>query len=195
MKKYIFFLMAMLTFVLMGCSSNGKPEKESIFIVGTDSDNNGKGIEWFLLEETEDEYLLMTKQEVNTLYADKTSDWEHSQIRLWLNNEFYEKVFDADEKDKICEKRLSNPNSSKYNISWQGQGGKSTYDKVYLLSYEEYKKYKDIIEKNIGDEDDWWLRSPGITNIDTMYVSSGEIMGDGKNDDQKGIHPVIAYKK
>lgn len=66
-------------------------------------------------------------------------------------------------------------------------------DEIFLLSVEEYEKYKDKIP-HINTW--WWLRSPGSTCVDAAHVySNGAVDFDGHyiiNDDYV-IRPALRY--
>ena len=59
--------------------------------------------------------------------------WETSDIRQWLNNEFYTTAFNKTEKAKIQTSLIKNEDNSEYGTS----GGNDTEDKVFLLSEKE----------------------------------------------------------
>mgnify|MGYP002728977074 CR=1 FL=1 len=98
---------------------------------------------------------------------------ETSDIRKWLNNEFYTTAFNKTEKAKIQTSLIKNEDNSEYGTS----GGNDTEDKVFLLSEKEAEtlfsndeekiaKATEYAEKSVvyGNEEKavlWWLRSPG----------------------------------
>ena len=87
--------------------------------------------------------------------------WENSTIRYYLNNKWINTTFDDNEKKlivKVTNKTEDNPESGI-------DGGKDTQDMVFLLSYEESKKY------NAGMG---WLRTPGNLEVYFMTTSAGE---------------------
>ena len=115
--------------------------------------------------------------------------WENSDIRKWLNGEFYQKVFSASEKDLVIQVRLDNPDNAKYPT----RGGNSTEDRVFLLSNDEVVRYfpevssrtcapaplavlhrarRDRDNGNVG----WWTRTPGFFQGYASYVlSTGDL--------------------
>ena len=66
-------------------------------------------------------------------------------------------------------------------------------DPIFLLSIEEYEKYKGVIVPRL--ECWWWLRSPGISNNAAYVGSSGIIYNDGNdiNSIYGAVRPVILY--
>ena len=100
-------------------------------------------IDWIVLEKREDRVLLLSKyildskpiktytKEELELYRDhEIYTWEDSTLREWLNNEFYNIVFNSKEKKKVLEVELENENEKS-----------STIDKVFLLSEREFREY------------------------------------------------------
>ena len=78
-------------------------------------------IEWQVLAKENDKLLLFSKYGLDCKRFDSSSNnWKNSEIRQWLNGEFYNKAFN--EKDK------------KYIKSFDD-------DNIFLLSYEDAQKY------------------------------------------------------
>ncbi len=63
-----------------------------------------------------------------------TNNYEHSDIRTWLNNTFYNTAFGTSEKNAIVATTLDN---SAYSTSYSEYDSNSTTDNVWLLSYSE----------------------------------------------------------
>jgi hypothetical protein len=97
-------------------------------------DNTGNGqedIEWIVLEKDGNRILVISKYALDTKVFHKTSDsatWETSDMRKWLNNDFVSEAFSENEKTMIP------------TITVTGSG-KSTNDKMFLLSATEAGKY------------------------------------------------------
>ncbi len=68
-----------------------------------------------------------------TIYA---NNYEHSTIREWLNNAFYNKAFSSQEKGSILTTLVDN-SASTTESSTNPYFSNNTMDKVYLLSYQE----------------------------------------------------------
>lgn len=84
-----------------------------------------KPIEWIPVDKKDGKYLLVTKDVIDYLPLGSEKSyvhWSQSELRRWLNNEFYERVFSEDEKTVLCE------------FTDEELG---TTDKVFLLSVEE----------------------------------------------------------
>lgn len=143
-----------------------------------DKDGTEKPIEWIVMKNEGNQILLLSKyvldaKPYNKEWEDVTVTWETSDIRKWLNNEFYTTAFNKTEKAKIQTSLIKNEDNSEYGTS----GGNDTEDKVFLLSEKEAEtlfsndeekiaKATEYAEKSVvyGNEEKavlWWLRSPG----------------------------------
>ena len=86
----------------------------------------GKPIEWIVLKEEKGLTLVFCKGAVNRMdcsWNGTSGTWRDLNIRKWLNNEFYNNAFTDEEKKKIVNSFLKDPESTK--------------DDVFLLSYDE----------------------------------------------------------
>ncbi len=125
-----------------------------------------------------------------TAYA---SDWATSSIRQWLNDDFYNTAFTAEEKSQIGTSHLEN--KSIYSSTYDSA---DSYDKIFLLSYDEvtnsaygfntntarqmkgtdYAKCQGLwVYNNEGSSYNgnslWWLRSPDSSIYATQVIYSG----------------------
>ncbi|MBR2591183.1 MAG: hypothetical protein IKE65_09725 [Clostridia bacterium] len=116
-------------------------------------------IEWIVL--SEEEHLLMSKmlldsQPINNVIYSKTpeldlfsecyykdpdfrtfaTDYASSDIRQWLNDDFYKTAFSQEEAQRIVESNLDNSAWSRRDSKFNSA---DTVDKVFLLSYDEAK--------------------------------------------------------
>ena len=139
--------------------------------------SNGKeDVEWLVLEIKDGKALVISKyaldrKRYNTSYMDVT--WETCTLRRWLNNDFINASFSADEKAMIPTVTVSADKNPEYSTN----PGNATQDQVFLLSIPEANKYfssdnarqckpTDYAVANGAWESDsgncwWWLRSPG----------------------------------
>lgn len=104
---------------------------------------------WCVIDRKGSKALLISKDNVEKRIFDKnTNKWDKSDIRKWLNNTYINKAFNKKESSRI--------------INVEG-------DKVFLLSTDEYGKYKNQITNAVSL---WWLRSPGKSSNIAAYVST-----------------------
>ena len=98
-------------------------------------------LEWIVLDETEDTYLLITKYSIDASIFAHNNDyttWENSLVRGFLNNYFYNNAFSKEEKEQIILTTVAaDKNPQHKNINQ----GKNTQDYVFLLSILEAEKY------------------------------------------------------
>ena len=135
---------------------------------------------WRVLEvdrKTETALLITEKPVCERPYHSKWTEitWEQCDLRKWLNEEYYEKIFSEEEKAAILECELKNPDNSDYGT----KGGKDTRDRVFLLSIGEAEKYfTDYRDRSTGTW--WWLRSPGgFSKVAASVVDFGGIRSFG----------------
>ncbi len=141
-----------------------------------DKDGTEKPIEWIVMKKEGNQVLLLSKYVLDAKpYNEEFEDvtWETSDIRQWLNNEFYTTAFNKAEKAKIQTSLIKNEDNSKYGTN----GGNDTEDKVFLLSEKETETLFSNKEERIAKATEyatksgvyvneekaacWWLRSPG----------------------------------
>ena len=80
---------------------------------------DGKPIEWLVLKEERLATLVISKDTIGSYLFDgnsSNSSWAHSWLRTFLNNDFYENVFTAEEKKKIVNAKLTDVGNAKDNI-------------------------------------------------------------------------------
>lgn len=144
-----------------------------------------EAIDWEIKEIKDDKIFLVTKNIIDSKPFDTNinvskygnNKWIDSELRKWLNTDFYNNAFSDEEKSKILLTDLQDVNSK---------------DKVFLLSDDEVYKYYlhdsdrvkqgTIYAKNNGlwlKEDGeyagnsfWWLRSTvGTSGIYAVYYN------------------------
>ena len=174
-----------------------------------EEDGTEKPIEWIVMKKEGNQVLLLSKYVLDAKpYNEEVEEvtWETSDIRKWLNNEFYTTAFNKAEKAKIQTSLIKNEDNSEYGTS----GGNDTEDKVFLLSEKEAETLFSNDKKRIakateyaeesgvyGNEEKaawWWLRSPGDDRYCAAVVNSdGWVYGDGSrvNGSDDGVRPAL----
>ena len=174
-----------------------------------EEDGTEKPIEWIVMKNEGNQVLLLSKYVLDAKsYNEEWEDvtWETSDIRQWLNNEFYTAAFNKSEKAKIQTSLIKNEDNSEHGTS----GGNDTEDKVFLLSEKEAEtlfsndderiaKATEYAEKSgvyVNEEKAayWWLRSPGDSGDDAAEVIySGWVYRDGNyvDDSSGGVRPAL----
>ena len=172
--------------------------------------SNGKeDVEWLVLEIKDGKALVISKyaldcKQYNTSYTDVT--WETSTLRKWLNNDFLNSAFSANEKAMIPTVTVSADNNPDYSTI----PGNATQDQVFLLSITEANKYfssdnarqckpTDYAVANGAWESTsgncgWWLRSPGgsqhgaagVYYDGDVYETGGFVL-----EDDRAVRPAL----
>ena len=139
--------------------------------------NGPEPIEWIVLERKGGKALLVTKYAIGCRpYNDKKTDttWMSSSLRKWLNDDFLGGAFTLDESKQIKQTSVKTEDNAAYGT----KGGRTTTDKIFLLSVDEAEKYfKSDAARVCGPSAAtgaagaytntanggcwWWLRSPG----------------------------------
>ena len=202
-------------------SSSQKKDKNPEYKVGEtiefgnypqEEDGTEKPIEWIVMKNEGNQVLLLSKYVLDAKsYNEEWEDvtWETSDIRQWLNNEFYTAAFNKSEKAKIQTSLIKN----EYN---------DTEDKVFLLSEKEAEtlfsndeeriaKATEYAEKSgvyvneeksgvyVNEEKSvlWWLRSSGDDSSLAAEVNDDgwvDRRGDDVDYDYDGVRPALYLK-
>ena len=184
------------------------------------SDTTGKKKEpilWRVLQVKGHDAFLIADKNLDTIpfhSEEKVVTWESSSLRNWLNTTFLNTAFTKQEQSAIIETNVLNANNS----FWGTSGGKTTKDKVYLLSLSEasqtsYGFYSDPRQNNYARKawntpylakkwgmnatqygDCWWLRTPGYYSSYTTRVNENgyiDIYGMSSISKKIAVRPVI----
>ena len=104
-------------------------------------------IYWDVLDKDGDSILIISHDVIGyQRFSDSYNCviWEDSQIRTWLNEEFYTDAFDKETQACIKESVLENPSIAGYVTGadesiWESRG--DTTDRIFLLSWKEIERY------------------------------------------------------
>ena len=149
------------------------------------------GINWKILDITEKGYMcLADKLEDSMEFDERSSDWEGSQLREYLNTEFFEKI-----SDEIGEENIITFNRDLTSLDGQTEYGKCE-DMLSLLTIDEYRKYRKLINNTNFY---WWLISPWSTPCNdwnrsvTVVAPAGCINRNSCDDCHGGVRPVCIF--
>ena len=161
---------------------------------------------WRILDIQNDTALIITEEIIEQRpYHDvyKNITWAGCALRKYLNGEFYDS-FDTSDKARIITVTNKNPD----NLWYGTNGGIDTQDRIFILSLEEAvctyfgdssanlynrgEKQKYWFERNDennskrgakfkGVQCNYWLRTPGSTNVKAVYCGVGGIGIQGNN--------------
>ena len=216
-KKNKYFLPIIGMLILMGITGFFVYNKSEYKVGKTiefgnypqDKDGTEKPIEWIVMKKEGNQVLLLSKYVLDAKpYNEEWEDvtWETSDIRQWLNNEFYTTAFNKAEKAKIQTSLIKNEDNSEYGTN----GGNDTEDKVFLLSEKETETLFSNKEERIAKATEyaqksgvyvnkekaacWWLRSPGEDSDSAAEVYDGGWVsrnGDGVYYNNVGVRPAL----
>lgn len=167
-------------------------------------------VKWIVLDEKDGYALLMTDRIIASRgWMDADSEgatWAESNLRRWLDNDFYNTAFSDEEKSHMAlfdAVQLPNPR-------YDTPAGEATVDPVSLLSYQELIHYMPTDEErkttptdfaiaegcyqNPDGDAAWWLRSPGPSADAPEYLASRGNLGARThyiNDSTIGVRPVV----
>lgn len=177
-----------------------------------------ENLHWILIDSYGGELLFLSRDIIEArpyhskAFAEIT--WKDSEIRSYLNGEFYNTVFSQSEKDLISLSENKNEDQSVVGT----EGGEVTFDKVFLLSEIEYGVYvnddytRDYFGKAFPSERakaakimmneegfaPWWLRSPGVYPYSAQFVTfDGNLHVSGAyidNPNNYGLRPAIRIR-
>ncbi len=175
--------------------------------------SNGKeDIEWLVLEIKDGKALIISKYALDCQPYNRyrtVVTWETCTLRKWLNNDFVDAAFSAEEKAMILTATVSADKNPEYSTN----PGKAVRDQVFLLSITEASKYfssdsarqckpTDYAIANGAWESDsgngwWWLRSPGMS-LSVLsyaaYVGNGGVInayGNAVDKDNGAVRPAL----
>ena len=203
-----------------GCdSSNGKCSETGYYVGNTvtfgsyeqdnDTANGKEPIEWRILDLSGNKALMLAEKVLDAHYWNRLETqgqrWKTSEIRAWLNSDFYNTAFSSANKERIAASSILT-------------GSEVTTDNVFLLSETEIERYfpevcdcmADITEYakanlahtgisslcSIGDpvSAEWWLRSPSeyfSEDAITVGPSCGTESGFSVSNKSVGVRPAM----
>ncbi len=173
-------------------------------------------IEWLVLENDGQTALLISRCELdcqpyNTVYKEEYLTWEECTLRGWLNNEFYNRAFSPEEKQRILKSNVS----ADKNPWYPTDPGNATKDNVFLLGIVEVMKYFNDTEARICEVTEyviqrgafgvvdyktegircccWWLRSSG-RNVAAAVKANGYIDNYGVIAGGTAVRPCVRVR-
>jgi len=105
------------------------------------------GYDWFALDKQDGKTLIITEKVIDKRpyhHEETEITWETSDMRKYLNGEFYDSFSEAD-RARIIEVTNENPDNPWYGTS----GGNQTTDRIFLLSIDGGQLSRKIAEQQI----------------------------------------------
>ncbi|MCI5957237.1 MAG: DUF6273 domain-containing protein [Clostridiales bacterium] len=161
-------------------------------------DNGKEPLEWIVLDVQDGKAMLLTKYCIDTVifYPKRVPMyWGKSDLRAWMNGEFFQETFTPEEQECILTTTVTNTNP--HGMKGAGQ---DTLDKIYLLSKAEvlqffpemadrvaypteYAKSKGCTVSDETGSCRWWTRTSGARNLDMCGMRlDGRISAYGMQD-------------
>ena len=145
---------------------------------------------WKILDITSAGYICLADNIKNMKFDSNSNNWKNSDLRGFLNGEFYEKMA-----AEIGLKNIIPFERNLLSLDGQTEYGKCE-DKISLLTVDEYRKYRSLIP-NTKDYW-WWLVSPWSTPCNdykrtvavVSYAGDFGISDCGSN---CGVRPVCIF--
>lgn len=172
---------------------------DSVLFGRLERDGATESIEWIVLLKKDDRLLLLSKNCLDAAAFHDVQDsvtWGDSSVRAWLNGDFLNTAFSAQEQSLL----IVTDQKMKANPSYDTYVGRNTSDRVFLLSWDEAQKYlpsaaeRRALFATPGGEACWWLRTPGLDRSRAVYVDGfGLLDFDGAPVTEAGfgVRPAI----
>jgi hypothetical protein len=163
---------------------------------------NGKPLIWRILEVSESDggspaaFLLAENAVAEMPFnSNSSNDWLGSDIKRWLNEDFYNAAFSEKERDAIIN------STYRYGGKYEGSD-KTAASKVFLLSTDEARNERffanddDRITNFENELDCWWLRSPGDDDYSAadVYIGVGVYTSIGVYDSGESVDLVLSVR-
>ncbi len=130
-------------------SSNNLKENDTIFFGKYEQDGNLENgpepIEWIVLGVKENKALLISKYilEFKEMQSNEIMfDWENSELRDWLNEDFFQKAFNYVEKQKMVRIELSSRSLENRSIVINQNSSSSTMENPFMYKLLGVKNYE-----------------------------------------------------
>lgn len=130
-------------------------------------------IVWEVLDRDGEKALLLSHYGLDAQPYNKEATeitWEDCTLRAWLNDDFLNRAFTAEEQSAILLTDVDNSNAQCYS-KWTTSGGNNTHDKVFLLSYAEANEY-------LGVTYGYWNNKKAFAAPTAYTVAQGVMISD-----------------
>lgn len=166
---------------------------------------------WKILSDNNNEYYLFSKRALdNHCYDDDSPIYKDSEIRSWLNNDFYNIGFALYNTSYI--KNTDVDNSASTTTGSENEFAcENTQDKVFLPSYQDKVNIIDVLTQNEpfeersadfittdwatanGSGGNWFTRSPYHLKVFNKYYISDGSGNSGTGIEGGGVRPAITF--
>lgn len=165
-----------------GCKALGEHEPGAIIKLGKR--------EYIVLQHLNGVTAVIAKDFVKKMAFGKTGDYLNSDIRAYLNNDFYKEIAGTVGKENIVKHQTDL-------TADDGTGVKICEDYVSILTTERYRAYR----KFLPAYGSWWYTATRVSADVEGYArgvcyvdSSGVLNWDDCDDDNGGVRPFVVLK-
>lgn len=172
-----------------------------------DWSNGAEPLEWRVLKKSGHRMLLITEKIITVKPFNETYKklrWRDCDLRVWLNDEFIDKTFTAEEAALIPEVELPDIGNEYWGIGY----GSETKDRVFLLDSDEAFSYFNSPDDRKAESTAyadaqgftnnvngwWWLRNAG-QDLDhaALIYKDGSVYrsGDSVSREYIGVRPAV----
>lgn len=160
-------------------------------------------IEWEVVDTKGDRILVVSCEGLFSDFYNMHQGmctWESCTLRSDLNSDYYDLWFTEEEKEKIFETHLENPDNTLYGTD----GGHTTRDRLFILSVDEVLKYfpeqddrklmgAGYLSRGSSAYNPWWVRNPGKDINSALYVDEdGVVSYENSMDMEMGVGTALA---
>ena len=178
-------------------------------------ENQKDPIEWQVLDVQGKKAMLISRYGLDAQRYNRkniATTWGECTLRNWLNNQFMNQAFSKEEQSAILVTNVDNSEAQGY---WKTDGGETTRDRIFLLSYAEAWKHlksdgericeptqyackRGVYDSNTfksywrGNGCWWWLRSPGSRQqFVACVIYNGSRSSIDIYDERAAVRPVL----
>lgn len=129
------------------------------------------GTTWKILDITNDGYSCLADSIGEMEFDSESNNWANSDLHDYLVTEFLDKL-----KEEIGEDNILQRERDLLSLDGQTEYGKA-YEKVSLLTVDEYRKYRSLIPNT--EDDWWWLITPWSTPCNDYKAGGAAVSPSG----------------
>lgn len=147
------------------------------------------GLKWKIIDVLDSGCMCLAERSESMRFDPDINDWRISELRQHLNGDLLRKL----------ENEIGEENIIKFERDLLSVDGQNQYrackDKVSLLTFDEYRKYRSLIP---NEEYYWWLLTPWSTECNGYSLGVAVVLPSGDFDDYVcncscGVRPVCIF--
>ncbi len=159
-----------------------------------DLENGSESIEWIVLDKKDYGVEMVSRYILDAMEYDDSgsTDWEDSDIRFWLNTDFYEEAFSEYEQDAMVILSVkTNGSDTEDCVFLNSTGNVNNYlDPERQCEATAYAEAQGLYVYNDGMSE-WWLRNKNTLMDSVYFVSHDGEFSHTYPGNTKGVRPVI----